>query len=153
MADSAYLFLLGVASGVAAIFAVDILRSSYEQLRLRGLSLTGRYETTFEEVDGKTHEVVNCHELLTLRQRGKRFSGESEELTGKRRRWRFAGSISPEFLLTGSYEALDRRDRGRGTFVMKWNRAEDSYVGSWTGFAHDHREIEQSSYVWRKKTP
>lgn len=138
--ENIFIGLLGgiVVSGVGIISAYiknKIIEKKYP--------VEGEYITVFE--DKEYDNVVNTTALATLKQSGKKITGET--WLNNNRKWILEGTLTERGHLHGIYYAEDPLDDGVGNFFLKVS-VDRSMIGLWSGYDSVNEIINSGKYLF-----
>ena len=142
---------LEVLTGLLWIALTIVAERTVKWFRARSIEkrfpVAGRYLAHYVD------KGVKYTELLSLRQRGRKVSGEkivSTEAGGDRRKWLFDAEVKEQGYLQGGYIPESPFDKGFGGYFLRFLRDGD-LLGYWFGKDAEETGIQFGEYRFRKQ--
>lgn len=147
-------FVSGIVFAIIGQLFVRWLGASIEYYQLGAPSLTGRYETEFQNprVKDGVATVEQLTEVLELAQLGHRIVGDSKLASSdpaEKREWTFEGKVLEKGrVIVGTYQDRNPLILSAGVFFVEFRRTPNRYTGSWMGYANQPPILERGRYEW-----
>lgn len=122
-------------------------RWHHEQQVEKKYSISGEYKAYYDDI--VAGEQVIQRDIITLKQKGYKITGDHETSDGSRG-WTLDGDIDKKTgHIHGTYKAKTHTDRGLGVFFFEQKNG-GILDGIWAGYDDQNKTIEHGKYMLRK---